>query len=110
MQVLGGDVGYGQCLGVIGYCLLPLVLTGLAAPLLATLLPIAAHPVKVHFPGSASLCKGKGRGRVQLLGLGWAVYSAGSLLCVEELGSKRPLLLYPVFLLYLYFLSVYTGV
>jgi len=26
-RVLGGEVGYSQCLGVIGYSLLPLILT-----------------------------------------------------------------------------------
>ena len=46
---------------------------------------------------------------LQLFGVLWAAYSAGSLLCVQELQQKRPLLLYPVFLLYIYFLSLYTG-
>lgn len=27
-RVLGGEVGYSQCLGVIGYSLLPLIITG----------------------------------------------------------------------------------
>lgn len=35
-RVLGGDVGYTQCLGVIGYCLIPLVITGLTLPLIAS--------------------------------------------------------------------------
>lgn len=46
----------------------------------------------------------------QLLGVLWAAYSAGSLLCVQELQHKKPLLLYPIFLLYIYFFSLYTGV
>lgn len=45
----------------------------------------------------------------QFFGVLWAAYSAGSLLCVQELQQKRTLLLYPVFLLYIYFLSLYTG-
>ena len=39
----------------------------------------------------------------------WASYSAGSLLVPEELNNKRTLLFYPVFLLYIYFFSLYTG-
>ena len=39
----------------------------------------------------------------------WACYSAGSLLASEEMSQKRPLLLYPIFLLYIYFFSLYTG-
>jgi hypothetical protein len=35
-RMLGGDVGYTQCLGIIGYCLIPLVVTGLVAPLFAS--------------------------------------------------------------------------
>jgi hypothetical protein len=46
----------------------------------------------------------------QLVGVLWAAFSAGSLLCVDELQHKKPLLLYPVFLLYIYFFSLYTGV
>ena len=47
---------------------------------------------------------------LQLLGVVWSTYSAGSLLCVQELQQKRILLLYPLFLLYIYFFSLYTGV
>jgi len=32
-RVLGGDVNYSQCLGVIGYSVLPLFLVGLVLPL-----------------------------------------------------------------------------
>lgn len=46
----------------------------------------------------------------QIFGVVWAVYSAGTLLCMEELRQKRTLLLYPIFLLYIYFFSLYTGV
>ncbi|KAK5967926.1 hypothetical protein GCK32_004732 [Trichostrongylus colubriformis] len=45
-----------------------------------------------------------------IFGVMWSVYSAGTLLCVDELQSKKPLLLYPVFLLYVYFFSLYSGV
>jgi len=39
----------------------------------------------------------------------WATVSAGSLLCGQELQRKRSLVLYPLLLLYIYFLSLYTG-
>ncbi|KFD65340.1 hypothetical protein M514_08213 [Trichuris suis] len=87
---LGGEVNFPQCLGVIGYCLIPLVLTASTLPLLK----------RSHFLSHAT----------KIFGILWAVYSAGTLLCSEELREKRPLLLYPIFLLYIYFFSLYTGV
>ncbi|XP_014677585.1 PREDICTED: protein YIPF4-like [Priapulus caudatus] len=89
-RVLGGEVNYSQCLGVIGYSLLPLVI-------IASLLPFVASYAII-----AMLLK--------IVGVTWASYSAGSLLCGAELQHKRLLLLYPVLLLYIYFLSLYTGV
>jgi len=88
---LGGDVSYAQCLGVIGYSLLPMVFAALLSPLL------------MYMQSFISTC-------VRLLGVVWAAYSAGSLLCVEDLKNRRILLLYPIFLLYIYFFSLYTGV
>ncbi|XP_071161394.1 protein YIPF4-like [Mytilus edulis] len=88
-RALGGEVSYSQCLGVIGYSVLPLVITASALPLFRSM----------YYVGIL----------IKLLGVMWAAYSAGSLLCVQELQHKRPLLLYPVFLLYIYFLSLYTG-
>ncbi|ELU10596.1 hypothetical protein CAPTEDRAFT_215340 [Capitella teleta] len=88
-RVLGGEVYYAQCLGVIGYCLLPLTIIALILPLFSQM-----HYVGLFF---------------KLLGVVWATYSASSLLCVEELRQKRTLLLYPILLLYIYFLSLYTG-
>uniref|UniRef100_T1J9L5 Protein YIPF n=1 Tax=Strigamia maritima TaxID=126957 RepID=T1J9L5_STRMM len=75
-------VNYSQCLGVIGYSILPLLLTASCLPLLHSL----------QFVYVSMLIK--------FLGVLWATYSAGSLLCVEELQEKKPLLLYPIFLLY----------
>lgn len=46
----------------------------------------------------------------KLFGVFWAAYSAASLLVGEEFKTKKPLLIYPIFLLYIYFLSLYTGV
>ncbi|XP_067681760.1 protein YIPF4-like isoform X2 [Haliotis asinina] len=82
-------VTYSQCLGVIGYSVLPLLIIGTVIPLLKS------------FDYFTTV--------VKLLGVLWAAYSAGSLLCVQELQQKKPLILYPVCLLYIYFLSLYTG-
>ncbi|KAK7104378.1 protein YIPF4-like [Littorina saxatilis] len=89
-RVLGGEVTYSQCLGVIGYSVLPLVIIAAFLPLVGVMIYL--------------------RRALQLLGVLWAAYSAGSLLCVQELQHKKPLLLYPIFLLYIYFFSLYTGV
>ena len=48
--------------------------------------------------------------RVQVLGVVWSTYSAGSLLVTEGTQNKKPLLMYPLLLLYIYFMSLYTGV
>ncbi|EDV24062.1 uncharacterized protein TRIADDRAFT_26225 [Trichoplax adhaerens] len=88
-RVLGGEVNYSTCLGIIGYSLLPLAVT-------ATVIPV------VRFSRYLTLA-------VEVLGVIWASYSAGSLLVDEDLSKKRLLLFYPTFLLYIYFLSLYTG-
>uniref|UniRef100_A0A8D1VPZ9 Protein YIPF n=1 Tax=Sus scrofa TaxID=9823 RepID=A0A8D1VPZ9_PIG len=89
-RVLGGEVAYGQVLGVIGYSLLPLIVI---APILLVV-------------GSFELVSTL----IKLFGVFWAAYSAASLLVGEEFKTKKPLLIYPIFLLYIYFLSLYTGV
>ncbi|XP_028398851.1 protein YIPF4-like [Dendronephthya gigantea] len=89
-RVLGGEVSFSQCLGVIGYSVLPLIVTALAL--------IVFHSI----PFLNTIIK--------LLGVVWASYSAGSLLVEEELKNKKLLLLYPIFLLYIYLFSLYTGV
>uniref|UniRef100_A0A3Q2NYQ8 Protein YIPF n=1 Tax=Fundulus heteroclitus TaxID=8078 RepID=A0A3Q2NYQ8_FUNHE len=89
-RVLGGEVSYGQVLGVIGYSLLPLIVI---TPLL---LVIGGFEVVSTL--------------VKLFGVFWAAYSAASLLIGDEFKTKKPLLIYPIFLLYIYFLSLYTGV
>uniref|UniRef100_A0AAY4F025 Protein YIPF n=1 Tax=Denticeps clupeoides TaxID=299321 RepID=A0AAY4F025_9TELE len=89
-RVLGGEVSYGQVLGVIGYSLLPLIVI---APLLLVIR---------GFDMVSTLIK--------LFGVFWAAYSAASLLVGDEFKTKKPLLIYPIFLLYIYFLSLYTGV
>jgi len=89
-RVLGGEVGYSQCLGVIGYSLLPLIIT---APILGLVHSI--HSLSVIF---------------RILGIFWASYSAASLIVDESYKSKKPMLIYPIFLLYVYFFSLYHGV
>ncbi|KAK1333169.1 hypothetical protein QTO34_006706 [Cnephaeus nilssonii] len=76
-------VAYGQVLGVIGYSLLPLIVI---APILL---------VVGSFEVVSTLIK--------LFGVFWAAYSAASLLVGEEFKTKKPLLIYPIFLLYIYF-------
>ncbi|XP_003385778.1 PREDICTED: protein YIPF4-like [Amphimedon queenslandica] len=89
-RVLGGEVSCSQTLGVVGYCLLPLLIS-------APLISLIHHSV----PWISFILKG--------MAVFWASFSAGSLLAQEELSHKKPLVLYPIFLLYIYFFSVYTG-
>ncbi|EGD82640.1 YIPF4 protein [Salpingoeca rosetta] len=89
-RVLGADADFSQTLGVVGYSLLPLIVTGVLLP--------AFHGVTVI----TTLLKGAG--------VCWATYSAGSLLVTSGLENKKPLLLYPIFLLYIYLFSLYDGV
>lgn len=88
-RVLGGEVTYSQTLGVVGYSLLPLVVV-------APFVSLFQSMVWIGF-------------LIKCAGVVWAAYSAGSLLAQEELRHKKPLLLYPVFLLYVYFMSLYSG-
>ncbi|CAF0718294.1 unnamed protein product [Brachionus calyciflorus] len=89
-RVLGGEVTYSQIVGTIGYSLLPLLLIAIVMPAIKN----------YHYLSNL----------FKLLGLAWSTYSAATLLCVQELQHKKPLLLYPIFLLYIYFLSLYSGV
>ena len=89
-QVLGGEVNYSQTLGVVGYSLLPVVIT---APLVSSFHPMPTMGITLR-----------------VLGVLWSTFSAGSLLAVEGLRNKKTLLLYPLFLVYVYFLSMYSGV
>nr|CAB3267826.1 protein YIPF4-like [Phallusia mammillata] len=89
-RVLGGEVGYSQCLGVIGYSLLPLIVTG------GLLVLVKNIEVLAFF--------------VRTFGIFWASFSAASLLVNDSYKEKKPLLIYPIFLLYVYFFSLYSGV
>eukprot|EP00128_Syssomonas_multiformis_P010720 Colp12_sorted_trinity150504_noHs@35246 len=88
-RVLGGQVEFSQSLGVVGYSLLPLIVTILLLPIVSSM-PLARYSLTTF-------------------GLAWSAWSAGTLLVPPEFERKRPLLLYPVFLLYVYFFSLYTG-
>eukprot|EP01099_Mayorella_cantabrigiensis_P002766 TRINITY_DN2228_c0_g5_i1.p1 TRINITY_DN2228_c0_g5~~TRINITY_DN2228_c0_g5_i1.p1 ORF type:complete len:122 (-),score=17.78 TRINITY_DN2228_c0_g5_i1:113-478(-) len=90
-RVLGGEITYSQTLGVIGYCLLPLLLT---------VIFLAVLPLPFWFEIF-----------VKIVGTLWSSMSATSLLLISaELEKKLIMLLYPVFLLYTYFISVHSGV
>jgi len=88
-RVLGGEVSYSQTLSVVGYSVLPLILTGLLLPLFSGW----------YYPSLI----------IMLHGVVWAAYGAASLIAIEELAKKRILLIYPIFLLYVYLFSLYTG-
>jgi len=88
-RVLGAEVTYAQSLGVIGYSLLPILLSTLFVYL---------QPLKFFLYA------------VQFIGILWASYSAGSLIISNNVLSKRVLLVYPIFLLYVYFVSLASGV
>lgn len=90
VRVLGGEVTYSQIIGTIGYSLLPLLMMAFISPL------VKNYNLLNTF--------------LKIIAVAWSTYSAATLLCVEELQHKKSLLLYPIFLLYIYFLSLYCGV
>jgi len=89
-RVLGGNVTYSQCLGVIGYSLLPLSIGCILMNLTSS---IYGFDTIFWF-----------------LGIIWPSYSASSLLVSDEYTDKKPLLLYPILLLFIYFIHLHTGV
>eukprot|EP00039_Didymoeca_costata_P019824 m.339089 g.339089 ORF g.339089 m.339089 type:complete len:269 (+) comp18656_c0_seq1:274-1080(+) len=89
VRVLGDDVSFSQSLGIVGYSLLPLVV-------IILLMPAIYHIPLLNYG-------------VKTLGVLWCAQSAGSLLVTEKLSQKKVLVLYPVALLYCYFLSLYSG-
>eukprot|EP01103_Thecamoeba_quadrilineata_P008641 TRINITY_DN18380_c0_g1_i1.p1 TRINITY_DN18380_c0_g1~~TRINITY_DN18380_c0_g1_i1.p1 ORF type:complete len:236 (+),score=27.51 TRINITY_DN18380_c0_g1_i1:49-756(+) len=89
-RVLGANVTYSQSLGVIGYSLLPLIFT-------VGLLSLTTLPVLDWI--------------IRMSGTVWAASSAGMILVSSnELRNKRFLLGYPILLLYVYFISLHSGV
>eukprot|EP00743_Colponemidia_sp_Colp-15_P006573 GILK01007082.1.p1 GENE.GILK01007082.1~~GILK01007082.1.p1 ORF type:complete len:267 (-),score=19.47 GILK01007082.1:182-931(-) len=89
-RVLGGEVSYGTALSVLGYSILPLVLVTLVLTVLRA--------------------SGSFAGLLKLCGTLWAAYSAGSLLVSPQLHNKRVLVMYPILLLYIYLVSLHSGV
>lgn len=45
-----------------------------------------------------------------IFGIVWSSYSAASLLVADEFLDKKPLITYPIILLYIYFMHFFTGV
>jgi len=90
-RVLGGDFSYNQVLSVIGYCLIPLILTGFVSSFIGRISTFLMHISR-------------------LSGVVWATTSSSSFLASIEYKDKKILLAYPIFLLYVYFLHLYTGV
>merc|ERR1711935_65055 len=89
-RVIGGNVSYSQCLGVIGYSILPLSVGCILMNLTASI-----YGMDTIF---------------WFVGIIWASYSSSSLLISEEYHEKKPLLLYPIMLLFIYFMHLHTGV
>eukprot|EP00735_Rhodelphis_limneticus_P003289 TRINITY_DN14746_c0_g1::TRINITY_DN14746_c0_g1_i1::g.30173::m.30173 TRINITY_DN14746_c0_g1::TRINITY_DN14746_c0_g1_i1::g.30173 ORF type:complete len:263 (+),score=49.51,sp/Q9BSR8/YIPF4_HUMAN/46.70/1e-61,Yip1/PF04893.12/2.3e+03,Yip1/PF04893.12/5e-07,DUF1282/PF06930.7/0.032,PgaD/PF13994.1/5.5 TRINITY_DN14746_c0_g1_i1:90-791(+) len=89
VRVLGGDVSYTQTLAAVGYSLLPLV----------AIIPLLF--VFAKFSWVSFLLKS--------CASGWASYSCFRLLESEGIQSKRLLVMYPVALLYVYFLVLHSG-
>ena len=89
---LGSEVSYSQAVGVIGYSVLPLIL----AVVVVTLCRLSSDSWAAF--------------SVKTLCTLWAALSAGSLLVTQETESKKFLLMYPLFLLFLYFTSMQSGI
>jgi len=90
-RVLGGEFNYNLVLGVIGYCLLPIILTGFVGKILGIFSSFLLHACRCF-------------------GVVWATASSSHFLASIEYKDKKILLAYPIFLLYVYFLHLYTGV
>jgi len=93
-RALGSEITFSSSLGVIGYSLLPISLT-------VILLGLTSFEADGHeYVGWL----------VRILGTCWSTFSASTLLSTQELGSKRILFVYPVLLLFIYFMSMESGV
>jgi hypothetical protein len=91
-RVLGADITFSQVLGVIGYSILPLTL----AVLLCSVVPDIVFSTIVKAASTK-----------------WATFSAATLLSQfppERLSEKRIMLSYPLLLLFVYFISLSSGV
>eukprot|EP01101_Sappina_pedata_P003125 TRINITY_DN13344_c0_g1_i1.p1 TRINITY_DN13344_c0_g1~~TRINITY_DN13344_c0_g1_i1.p1 ORF type:complete len:250 (-),score=81.31 TRINITY_DN13344_c0_g1_i1:70-819(-) len=89
-RVLGGDVTFSTSLGILGYSLLPLAIT-------AAILPFVSAATAASWS-------------LRVVGTLWAAYSASSVLITPEIAHRKFLLAYPIFLLYVYFMSLQSGV
>eukprot|EP00771_Trimastix_marina_P001434 gnl/Trimastix_PCT/2508.p1 GENE.gnl/Trimastix_PCT/2508~~gnl/Trimastix_PCT/2508.p1 ORF type:complete len:268 (+),score=48.10 gnl/Trimastix_PCT/2508:45-848(+) len=84
-RVQGSKLNYSQTLSVIGYSLLPLVLTVLLCLFLGSVPPLALL--------------------ARILGTAWSAYSAARAM-TDAMASKRFLIVYPIFLLFTIFLTL----
>eukprot|EP01100_Stratorugosa_tubuloviscum_P009358 TRINITY_DN391_c0_g5_i1.p1 TRINITY_DN391_c0_g5~~TRINITY_DN391_c0_g5_i1.p1 ORF type:complete len:270 (-),score=108.52 TRINITY_DN391_c0_g5_i1:94-903(-) len=87
-RALGAEITFSQSLGTLGYCLIPLDIT-------AALLTIITIPWAIY--------------TLKIIGTVWGSASAGILLVPPELQNKRILIVYPILLLYIYFMSLQGG-
>jgi len=92
-RLLGKEVTFNQTLGLIGYCLLPLLVVVFVLNLIG------------ETSWVSSLLK--------IGGTVWSSFSAGSLLSLDtpslKYYQKQIMLTYPILLLYIYFISLYGG-
>ncbi|CBY09732.1 unnamed protein product [Oikopleura dioica] len=93
-RVLGGDITYSQSLSIIGYSLLPL------STVCLTMMITGSCSGGFNFLGYV----------LWIFGIVWSSYSAASLLVADEFLDKKPLITYPIILLYIYFMHFFTGV
>eukprot|EP01088_Endostelium_zonatum_P000537 TRINITY_DN10787_c0_g1_i1.p1 TRINITY_DN10787_c0_g1~~TRINITY_DN10787_c0_g1_i1.p1 ORF type:complete len:265 (+),score=24.37 TRINITY_DN10787_c0_g1_i1:42-836(+) len=97
-RALGKEVTYGITLGVLGYCLLPELIVTL-------LLAVIGNDNWVA-------------GLLKTIGVFWSSFSAGSLLSLDAFGQSDPtkyyqkqaMITYPILLLYVFFICLYSGV
>ena len=90
-RVLGGEFSYALVLGTIGYCLIPIIFCSFMAYIFNFASSFLGH-----------VCK--------LVGVLWATLGSSNFLASMEYKDKQILLAYPIFLLYIYFLHLYSGV
>ena len=97
-RVLGSDVSFSQSVGVIGYSVLPLVICVICLLVLSLVVPSSLVPQSIV------------RGVVYVSSAAWSTYSAGSLLGCDLPFGKRVMLMYPLLLLFGYFVGLHNGV
>eukprot|EP01012_Entosiphon_sulcatum_P013819 TRINITY_DN1900_c0_g1_i1.p1 TRINITY_DN1900_c0_g1~~TRINITY_DN1900_c0_g1_i1.p1 ORF type:complete len:347 (-),score=39.05 TRINITY_DN1900_c0_g1_i1:790-1806(-) len=90
LRVMGAETAYSEVLAVVGYSLIPLVMLCMGLPLLRAFASLAFALKVVH--------------------TAWCAYCAKTLLIPPALRHKQFLIAYPILLLYVYFISLHSGV